>query len=166
MTRLTDVERAERRMIQAEMQALIVGDNKTPGIAMLLGWDWLHVRPGLKANGRWWTATTGTLAKWPDLVLVHAGRRRLIFAELVGELDQPTPEQTAVLDLLRALEFDRDDYADRVMAMAFKQPVGDRDRDPIWATWRDALPSIDVAVWGPSDLRDPIETSRIYEVLR
>lgn len=132
--RLTDVERAERAMNQAELQDLITD------LAVLHGWEWLHVRPGMKANGRWWTATTGTLSRWPDLVLVRERDRRLIFAELVKELGSPTPEQRRVLAVLDTLT-----------------TVGIHDG---------STPSIETYVWRPSDLRDPIEDSVIGRCLR
>lgn len=132
--RLTDVERAERRMTGGELQDQIAD------LAVLLGWDWLHVG-ALRTRFGWKTPTRGTLARWPDLTLVRVRDRRLIFAELKRELEQPTAEQERVLDVLRSLQW----------------PL---DPGPLAAS------RVEVHVWRPSDLRDPIETSRIYEVLR
>jgi hypothetical protein len=104
--RLTDVERAEREIREEPFMVQVTG------LAEVLGWSWMHVRPGVRANGRWWTPTTGPLAKWPDLVLVRERDRRLVFAELKREIEQPTPEQQAVLDVLGSLAaWQETDYA-------------------------------------------------------
>lgn len=134
--RLTDVERAERALTEAEFQ------HQVTDLAEALGWSWIHFRPGLRANGRWYVPVEGPLGKgWPDLVLARArGRdRRIVFAELKRELGQPTPEQLEVRGLLLEIGL---------------------------ATWAAGRPAVDHHVWRPSDLRDPIESSRIYEVLR
>jgi hypothetical protein len=127
--RLTDVERAERKVSGGDLQRQITD------LATMFGWAWLHIRPGLRANGRWYVPVEGLLGKgWPDLTLVRGGR--LVFAELKRQTDDAiTPEQDFVLGLLRLLDY---------------RPE----------------PSIEVHIWRPSDLRDPIETSPIYEVLR
>jgi hypothetical protein len=139
--RLTDVERAERAMTELDLQRLLVGK---AGLAPMLGWEHVHVRAGLRSNGQYRVATSGSMAAgWPDLVLVRARDRRLIFAELKRELEQPRPEQERVLDVLRTL--------------------GDRHVQPLVEL---GAPKVEVHVWRPSDLRDPIESSRIYQVLR
>lgn len=141
--RLTDQERRDRAMLEAELQELII--DPVTGLAPLLGWETLHVRPGMRANGRWWTATTGSLARWPDLTLVRTRDRRLIFAELKRELERPTDEQEHVLAVLRRLT----------------------DPGQPWPFGRsDDVPLVEVYVWRPSDLRDPVEESTIYRILR
>ena len=57
--RLTDVERAERRVTGTELQEQIVD------LAVLLSWDWLHVG-ALRTKHGWRTPTRGTLSAWPD----------------------------------------------------------------------------------------------------
>ena len=74
-------------------------------LAEMSGWETLHCRTSMQ-QGRYLTATTGTMAKgWPDLVLVHPEDRRIIFAELKAEGGRPTIEQTAVLDKLAHLDW-------------------------------------------------------------
>ena len=72
-------------------------------LAELFGWQWAHFRPAMTTKG-WRTAVSGPLGKgWPDLVLVRERDRRLIFAELKRDSTYPTPEQRAVMDVLRAV---------------------------------------------------------------
>lgn len=137
--RLTDEERRWRTVKEAELQRQITD------LASVLGWSWVHFRAGMRANGRWEVAVEGPLGKgWPDLVLVRERDRRLIFAELKRELEQPTEDQVAVLGLLTQLQY-------WVHRSVDGQEVG---------------PRTEVFVWRPSDLAEPIVTSRIYEVLR
>ena len=125
MTRLTDVERAERAMTEREFQRQVTD------LAELLGWTWCHWRPLRTSRGIWQVPVEGPLGKgWPDLTLVRERDRQLIFAELKRELERPTAEQVLVGQVLSA------------------------------------LPGVAVHLWRPRDLRDPIETSRIYAVLR
>lgn len=133
--RLTDVERAERRVGGDELMQQIVD------LAMLLGYDWLHVG-ALRTKFGWRTPTRGTLSAWPDLTLVRERDHRLIFVECKRELEPVRPDQETVLEVLRSL-------------------VGG------YVTVSGQLGLlVQVFVWRPSDLRYPIETSRIYEVLR
>lgn len=139
--RLTDEERRWRTVTGGELQRQITD------LAELLGWSWLHIRPGLRANGRWYVPVEGPLGKgWPDLVLVRAGgyeEARIVFAELKRQIgDDLTDDQEHVIHVLRTL-------SDDVLRLSD-------------APHR----SIEVHVWRPSDLRDPIESSPIYEVLR
>lgn len=124
-------------MTQDELAAILFDPG---GLAPMLGWETLHVRPGIRAGGRWWTATVGSMSHWPDWTLVRPRDRRILFVELVLELKQPTPEQVRVLDVLEQLV-----------------TVGRRDG---------STPAVDVAVWRPSDARDPLERSNAYQVLR
>ena len=69
-------------------------------LAELSGWETLHCRTSMQ-QGRYLTATTGTMAKgWPDLVLVHPKKRRLIFAELKSAKGRLSPDQENVLGTL------------------------------------------------------------------
>jgi hypothetical protein len=124
-------------MTEIELQRLIVGKD---GLAGTLGWDHVHFRPAMTEKG-WRTSASGTMAAgWPDLVLVRARDRRLIFAELKREGQDLRPEQWSVMTILGAL-------------------AGD------FHTGRSGV-RIDTVVWRPSDLRDPLEQSVIYRVLR
>lgn len=138
--RLTEEERRFRAMTGMDLQRLLVGAN---GLAPKLGWDHLHIRPLRTAGGIWKTPTSGTLARWPDLTLVRVRDRRLIFAELKRELEDPTPEQIAVLDALAALE----------------QPLAALASGYL-------VTRVEVHVWRPSDLADPIQDSVIGRILR
>lgn len=73
-------------------------------LAEIRGWAWFHVRPARVAGDEWRTATAGSLGPgWPDLTLVRARDRRLIFAELKGSPRTPTTDQQlAVLEYLAA----------------------------------------------------------------
>ena len=65
-------------------------------LAELQGWETLHVRTSMQ-QGRYMTATTGTMAKgWPDLVLAHPKRRRLLFVELKADRGRLRPDQERV----------------------------------------------------------------------
>lgn len=105
-------------------------------LAVLMGWEWLHVG-ALRTKYGWRTPTRGTLVDWPDLVLVRERDSRLIFAECKRQLEPVRPGQQRVLDVLGSLR----------------------------TTALDG-PQIEVMVWRPSDLRDPIEESEIYRCLR
>jgi len=73
-------------------------------LAEMRGWEWFHPRPGRTLNG-WRTPGSGTMAKgWPDLVLVRAGDRRLIFAELKRDAGRTTDDQERVMELLDRLD--------------------------------------------------------------
>jgi hypothetical protein len=153
--KLTPQERDERALTELDFQRLIVGKG---GLAVMLGWEHVHVRPGLRANGQWRVSTTGSMAVWPDLVLVRVRDHRLIFAELKRELEQPRPEQVAVLDVLRAaLE---GEWVRSVGRELEATGYGMADEHRI------ATLKVEVHVWRPSDLRDPIQDSVIGRVLR
>jgi hypothetical protein len=131
--RLTDQERRFRDLRETPFADAVMD------LARILGWRSLHIRPARTAHG-WVTPVAGDGKGYPDLTLVRARDRRLIFAELKREVFDPEPDQIAWLEALSAVAGVGDD--DSVMAR------------------------IEVHVWRPSDLSDPIETSRIYEVLR
>ena len=69
-------------------------------LAELSGWETLHVRTSMQ-QGRYMTATTGTMAKgWPDLVLVHRSRHRLLFVELKSDKGRLSADQVRVIAVL------------------------------------------------------------------
>jgi len=69
-------------------------------LAELLGWSWVHFRPGRTVRG-WRTPVEGPLGKgWPDLLLVKPGR--VLAVELKAGKRKATPEQLQVLQVLAA----------------------------------------------------------------
>lgn len=66
--------------------------------ARLHGWKTCHFRPGMTKRGNWVTAVQGDGKGWPDLVLVHSGKKRLIFAELKSEKGKLSKEQQEWLE--------------------------------------------------------------------
>jgi hypothetical protein len=75
---------------------------------------------------------------WPDLTMARRRDRRLIFAELKSETNDPTPRQAAILDLLRCLE--TPDPAKGLVAPENIELAHQR------------RPLVQVFVWRPSDL--------------
>jgi hypothetical protein len=70
-------------------------------LAELLGYHAAHFRPALTSRG-WRTPVQGSLGKgFPDLVLVSARRRRVVFAELKRDKAHLSDEQVTVLEVLR-----------------------------------------------------------------
>ena len=70
-------------------------------LAELLGWLWVHPRAGRTIDS-WRTPMSGPLGQgWPDLVLIHPVRRRLLFVELKTDTGKLTAHQERVLELLR-----------------------------------------------------------------
>jgi hypothetical protein len=118
-------------------------------LAEAYGWTWCHWRPLRNGRGIWQVPVEGPLGKgWPDLTLLRTRDRRLIFAELKRENEDPKPEQgraraAPVAGLCRAA---RADIAEEIR--------GARGT------------AIEVHVWRPSDLADPIEGSVIGRILR
>lgn len=93
-------------------------------LAEILGWEHVGFRAAQTVHG-WRTPVTGTLGKgWPDLVLVRARDRRLIFAELKAAKGKTSPDQERVLGVLRALEHD-DAPAPRIEVFVWQE--GDID---------------------------------------
>lgn len=104
-------------------------------LAGILGWENVHFRPAMTKHG-WRTPGSGTMAKgWPDLTLIRARDRRLIFAELKAEAGSLTDEQTRTLLALRSLEH---------------RPAA-KPRDFLAPVDRELGPRIEVYVWRPSD---------------
>jgi len=109
-------------------------------LASWLGWHAVHWRPLQNRRGRWQVPFEGSLGRgWPDLTLVQPVWRRLVFAEVKRQLGIVSPEQIRVLELLGELAGD-------------EPAIG-------------GPPLIAVAIWRPSDFRDPIEASEVYRVL-
>jgi hypothetical protein len=134
--RLTDVERRERALSEADFQRQVTD------LATALGWTWCHWRALRNGRGFWQVPVEGPLgAGWPDLTLLRVRDRRLVFAELKRELGTVTADQAAVLAGLGEL------------AWKLADPGPE-------------FPSVEAHLWRPSDLREPIETSAIYAVLR
>jgi hypothetical protein len=70
-------------------------------LADSLGWLWIHIDPALNDRGYWRTPIRGPLgAGWPDLFLLHPGKRRMIYAELKARYRKTTPQQDEVLGYL------------------------------------------------------------------
>lgn len=67
--------------------------------AHVLGWLVAHFRPAHTKKG-WRTPVSADGKGFPDLVLVHPGKRRLIFAEMKGKRGKTTPEQAVWLQCL------------------------------------------------------------------
>lgn len=66
------------------------------------GWYWLHIDPAVNDRGYWRTPIRGPLgAGWPDLVLIHPERERVLFVELKSEKGKLKPQQEEVLALLQ-----------------------------------------------------------------
>jgi hypothetical protein len=107
-------------------------------LAEFRGWEWVHFRPGRRADESWYTPVEGPLGKgWPDLVLVRPRDHRLIFAELKRDGAKTTAEQERVLGVLRALAVG----SGRVALSHTVAGTADEDR----------LPTIRVVVWRPAD---------------
>jgi hypothetical protein len=73
-------------------------------LAHMLGWETIAFRP-LFTKAGFRTPGSGSMAKgWPDMTLVRAKDRRLIFAELKSDVGKTSPDQDRVLEVLRSLE--------------------------------------------------------------
>ena len=69
-------------------------------LAELYGWEWAHCRAGRTVDS-WRTPMSGTMAQgWPDLVLVHPVKRRLLFVEVKTDTGKLTAHQERVLAVL------------------------------------------------------------------
>jgi len=67
-------------------------------------WRTAHFRPAMTKRGRWVTPVQGDGAGFPDLVLCHKGKGRLIFAELKTEKGKLSAKQNEWIDDLRWCE--------------------------------------------------------------
>lgn len=120
MNRSGLLEAAARMMPEAELLDGVLGTPGRPGIALAYRWRGYHTHRSQHSP-----------AGFPDVVLVHAPARRLVFAELKRQANryQPTPEQVGWLEDLRELML----------------TPAERDLD---------LPSVEVYLWRPLDLLD------------
>lgn len=165
--RLTAEERTLRAVPERDFQRQVCD------LAELLGWTWCHWRPLRNGRGIWQVPVEGPLGKgWPDLTLVRARDRRLIFAELKREDQDPSPDQIAVLEQLELAvgqdascgdgpHIDRARFGDQPEGFGRWLSAGKPE-----ARFACCPPLIEVYVWRPSDLADPIETSTIGRILR
>jgi hypothetical protein len=81
------------QMTEAELLSNVLG------LAEILKYRCVHMRPGMNRRGRWSTAMSGTQAAgWPDLFMVR--REHALAVELKSERGRTTPEQ---LDWLACL---------------------------------------------------------------
>ena len=93
--RLNAEERAFRLVAERDFQRQVTD------LAVLLGWTWCHWRPLRNGRGTWQVPVEGPLGRgWPDLTLLRVRDRRLVFAELKREDQDPTADQVAVLEQL------------------------------------------------------------------
>lgn len=74
-------------------------------VAAIYGWRSAHFRPARTKKGRWITAVQGDGKGWPDLVLCHQKKGRLMFIELKTATGKVSPEQHAWFDALREVTF-------------------------------------------------------------
>lgn len=95
-TRLTEQQRADRRLTGTDLQRQITD------LAAMYGWTWVHFRAARTERG-WRVPVEGPLGPgWPDLVLVSPMRRRTLAIEVKRELgDDPSPDQVYVHTMLR-----------------------------------------------------------------
>lgn len=68
--------------------------------ARLKGWLVAHFRPALTQRGTWITAVQGDGKGFPDLVLAHPKRGKILYVELKSERGKLSVEQTRWLDVL------------------------------------------------------------------
>jgi hypothetical protein len=61
-------------------------------LARMFGWIVAHFRPALTTRG-WRTPVQADGVGFPDLVLVHDGQKRTVYAEIKAEGGHLTPEQ-------------------------------------------------------------------------
>jgi hypothetical protein len=95
--RLTDQQRADRALSEAEFRAQV------DELAAMYGWLWMHVDPLRGKGGIWRTPTHGSLGKgWPDSLYVHPRARRILFIEFKCEIGKASDDQVRVLGVLMA----------------------------------------------------------------
>lgn len=100
MTRLTEAQRADRKLLEIDLQRQI------KDLGAMYGWLHVHIRKA-QTNQGWRTPITGQLGKgWVDLVMVNPMRRRTIAVEVKRELEEPTPDQVYVHTMLREAGWD------------------------------------------------------------
>ena len=88
------------RMAERDLQRLVTD------ALDVLGWSWVHIRPGLNRRGHWSTPIAGSLGGgWPDITAVRADRG-VLFLECKAEDGRVSPAQQAVHDVLRRANLD------------------------------------------------------------
>ena len=117
------------------------------------GYRWMHPRPGrVKRGGRDVYETDYTGHKgFPDYVICHEQKRRLLFVELKSEKGKMSPDQQLWFDTLK-----------ECVKMITLEPVPAVGNKPVrYDKWLgQVIPSFEVYVWRPSDRGD------IEEVLK
>lgn len=99
MTRLTEQQRRDRELSEAELRV------QADDLAAMFGYDSMTVGP-LRTSHGWRTPTRGSLGEgWPDSTFVHPIKQRLFFAEFKTELGKVKPAQEEVHRILRAAGF-------------------------------------------------------------
>lgn len=94
MTALTAQQRADRAVSEADLQRMVCD------LAAIYGWQFVHFRAAQTSRG-WRVPVSGPLgAGWPDLVLVHPGKRRTLAVELKRELGSTSADQEYVHGVL------------------------------------------------------------------
>lgn len=74
------------------------------GMAKVYGWRSAHFRPAQTQRGRWITAVQGDGKGFPDVCAIHGKARRAVFAELKAQRGHLSPEQSAWLETLKAVD--------------------------------------------------------------
>jgi len=124
-------------MTEAQLQAAILGTPRRPGLADSLGWLGYHTHRSDRSP-----------AGFPDLVLVHPGAGRMIFAELKRQKrSNPTEAQVEWLDAVNRVA----------------DSIGDDRHQLAASAWEaEQYPTRLIAVlWRPRDLLDGIVESML-----
>lgn len=155
-----------RKISELDFRRQLVGTEATrPGLAIIYGWEHVGFRAAQTSHG-WRTPVTGSMGLgWPDLVLLRARDRRLIFAELKKDVGKLSVDQEHVLELLRAIAWPRCTCNGPLAGIRF----GAQEKDgklhdsgcaAIGGAFSDMATRIEVFVWRPADLE------QIAEVLK
>ena len=86
---------AAPKMTEAQFQSGVLE------LAKLSGWVVAHFRPAKTSRG-WRTPVAADGAGWPDLVLVHPVRGKVLYRELKRDGGKLRPEQERWRDVLQA----------------------------------------------------------------
>jgi len=114
------------------------------------GWKWVHLRPAMRRNGKWYTALSGD-AGVPDYIAARKRDSRLLFAELKDKVSRPDPLQEDWLETLRACQ--RSVLAEPI-------PIA-RNVDLIAFLKRCSFVNIpEVYLWRPDDFEEIVEVLR------
>jgi hypothetical protein len=95
----------EYRRREAAAMSEAVLQRHTIALATDVGWRYYHA-PDNRPNAR--GRVQRVVAGWPDLVLVHRERRRIMYRELKTQTGRVAPDQVEWLDLLRIAGADVD----------------------------------------------------------